>query len=175
MTNYVEISITVLRPVQIVDSMASALLRVPAGLCMTRGRIVWFVCSGWGALAVVDGAAVSRASVSSLRTGVSTVLRCDWWYRRVESFLKFHVTKCRWRATNPENGCGYWPLDAAARRRSALGTLTNPSGELFDVIENFTTLGHLGQDFLLRVHHGGVVTTECLPDLGQRQVGQLTA
>jgi len=33
--------------------MTSALLGEPTGLCMTRGRVVWFVCSGWGPFAVV--------------------------------------------------------------------------------------------------------------------------
>ena len=28
--------------------MLSALLKVPTGLCMTRGWTVWFVCSGLG-------------------------------------------------------------------------------------------------------------------------------
>jgi hypothetical protein len=50
---------------------------------------------------------------------------------------------------------------------SALGTLPNASGELFDVIEHLTSLGHLGQDFALGVHDRGVVTAECLTDFGQ--------
>jgi hypothetical protein len=34
--------------------MPSALLGELTGLCMTRGRVVWFVCSGWGPFAVVQ-------------------------------------------------------------------------------------------------------------------------
>jgi hypothetical protein len=33
--------------------MLSVLLGEPGGLWMTGGRVVWFVCSGWGPLAVV--------------------------------------------------------------------------------------------------------------------------
>ena len=33
--------------------MTSVLLGEPTGLCMTPGRVVWFVCSGWGPIAVV--------------------------------------------------------------------------------------------------------------------------
>ena len=49
----VDISITVIRPVHVGDSMTSVLLGEPTGLCMTRGRVVCFVCSGWGPFAVV--------------------------------------------------------------------------------------------------------------------------
>ena len=54
------------------DSMTSVLLGEPPGLCMTAGRVVWFVCSGWGPVAVVHEAGGWRRSVSSLRTAVST-------------------------------------------------------------------------------------------------------
>jgi hypothetical protein len=50
----VDISITVIRAVHVGDSMPSALLGELTGLCMTRGRVVWFVCSGWGPFAVVQ-------------------------------------------------------------------------------------------------------------------------
>jgi hypothetical protein len=50
--------------------------------------------------------------------------------------------------------------------KSALGALTDASGEFFDVIEDLTPFGHLGQDLSLRVHDGGVVTAERLADLG---------
>lgn len=33
--------------------MTSVLLEAPTRLWMTRGRVVWFVCSGWGPFAVV--------------------------------------------------------------------------------------------------------------------------
>ena len=33
--------------------MTSVLLGEPTGLCMTRGGVVRFVCSGWGPLAVL--------------------------------------------------------------------------------------------------------------------------
>jgi hypothetical protein len=55
-------------------------------------------------------------------------------------------------------------LDTSAA--SALGALTNASGELFDVIEDFSALGHLGQDLALGVHDRGVVAAERLADLG---------
>ena len=122
----------------------SVLLGEPTGLCMTRGRVVWFVCSGWGRVAVVHQASSWRRSVSSLRTAVSTA-------DRVTGVVEV-----------------FWNLG----RISALGALANPRRELFDVIEDLASLGHLGEDFLLRVHHCGVVAAEGLPDLGQRQVGQ---
>jgi hypothetical protein len=50
--------------------------------------------------------------------------------------------------------------------RSALGPLADASGEFFNVIEHLTSLGHLRQDLPLGVHDGGVVTAECLADLG---------
>jgi hypothetical protein len=33
--------------------MMSVLLGESTGLCMTRGRVVWFVCSGWGPFVIV--------------------------------------------------------------------------------------------------------------------------
>jgi hypothetical protein len=48
------------------------LLAMPTGLCMTRGRTVWFVCSDWGLLAAVDGSGMCATTVSSLRTAVCT-------------------------------------------------------------------------------------------------------
>ena len=129
------------------DSITSVLLGEATGLCMTRDRVVWFVCSGWGPVAVVHEASGWRRSVSSLRTAVSTADRVTGVVAEIEVF---------------------WNLG----RISALGALANPRRELFDVIEDLASLGHLGQDFLLRVHHCGVVAAEGLPDLGQRQVGQ---
>ena len=121
--------------------MTSVLLGEPTRLCMTRGRVVWFVCSGWGRVAVVHEASGWRRSVSSLRTAVSTADRVTGVVAEIEVFSK-------------------------SGRLSALGALTDPRCELFDVIEDFASLGHLGEDFLLRVHHRGVVAAECLPDLG---------
>lgn len=48
---------------------------------------------------------------------------------------------------------------------SALGALTNPGGEFFDVIKDFTALGHFVADLFLRVHDRGVVAAERLTDL----------
>jgi hypothetical protein len=128
--------------------MTSVLLGEATGLCMTRGRVVWFVCSGWGPVAIVHEASGWRRSVSSLRTAVSTADRVTGVVAEIEVF---------------------WNLGQI----SALGALANPRRELFHVIEDLASLGHLGEDFLLRVHHCGVVAAEGLPDLGQRQVGQL--
>jgi hypothetical protein len=130
--------------VHVGDNMTSVLLGEPTRLCMTRGRVVWFVCSDWGPVAVVHEASGWRRSVSSLRTAVSTADRVTG------------VVEVFWKPG----------------RISALGALANPRRELFDVIEDLASLGHLGEDFLLRVHHCGVVAAEGLPDLGQRQVGQ---
>jgi hypothetical protein len=58
---------------------------------------------------------------------------------------------------------------------SALGPLTDTSGEFLDVIEHLTPLSHLRQDFSLGVHDRGVVTAERLADLGQGEVGELAA
>ena len=127
--------------------MTSALLGEPTGLCMARARVVWFVCSGWGPVAIVHEASGWRTTVSSLRTAVSTADRVTGVVAEIEVFWMFG-------------------------RISALGALADPRRELFDVIEDFASLGHLGEDFLLRVHHRGVVAAECLPDLGQRQVRQ---
>ena len=43
-----------------------------ARVWMTRGRVVWFVCSGWGTAAVVDRLGSRGKSVRSLPTAVST-------------------------------------------------------------------------------------------------------
>ena len=59
--------------------------------------------------------------------------------------------------------------------QSALGPLPDARGEFLDVIEDLAPLGHLGQDLSLRVHHGGVVATECLTDLGKGQVREFAA
>ena len=127
--------------------MTSVLLGEPTGLCMTRVRVVWFVCSDWGPVAVVHEAGGWRRSVGSLRTAVSTADRVTGVVAEIEVF---------------------WNLGQI----SALGALANPRRELFDVIEDLASLGHLGENFLLRVHHGGVVTPERLSDLRQRQVGE---
>jgi hypothetical protein len=70
--NYGEISVTVLGPVHAGDSRRSVLLGVPARLWMTRGRVVWWVCGGWGSADVVHGRSAGGMSVRSLRTAVST-------------------------------------------------------------------------------------------------------
>ena len=49
---------------------------------------------------------------------------------------------------------------------SALGALADSRRELLDVIEHLSALGHLTADLLFRVHDGGVVAAERLPDLG---------
>ena len=67
---------------------------------------------------------------------------------------------------------------AAGRLRrwiSALGTLADPGGEFLDVIEDFTSVGHLIENLLLRIHHRGVVPAERLADLRQGQIGQFAA
>jgi hypothetical protein len=120
---------------------------VPARLWMTTRQVVWFVCSGWGSAAVVHGRSGGVMSVGSLRTAVSTAGA---------------VTDVVAESKVFRNLGG----------RSALRALPNASGEFFDVIEDLPPLGHLRQNLLLRVHHGGVVAPERLPDLGQRQVGQ---
>jgi hypothetical protein len=126
----------------------------------------------------VYGAAVRAPSVSSLRTGVCTTRAVTRGTGGVEVFSKVRRVDAGEQrvvgAARPDLRNSR-PPDSARRRQSALGALANPRGELFDVIEDLTTLGHLGQDLLLRVHHRGVVATERLPDLGQGQVGQLTA
>ena len=133
---------TVLRPVQAGDSMTSVLLGEPTGLCMTRVRVVWFVCSGWGRLGVVHEDRGWSESVSSVAHSRIHSRSCDRCYGRDRSFFRI------------------WP------ELSALGALANPRRELFDVIEDLTPLGHLGQNLLLRVHHRGVVAAEGLADLG---------
>ena len=47
---------------------------------------------------------------------------------------------------------------------SVLGTLPDPGGELFDVIENLTPRSHFLLDLALGVHHRGVVAAEGLAD-----------
>jgi hypothetical protein len=83
--------------------------------------------------------------LARLYTTLPTSFGCGWSYRRARSFFEKV-----WRAVG----------------ESALGALTDASGEFFDVIEDLTPLGHLGQDLSLRVHDGGVVTAERLADLG---------
>jgi len=92
-------------------------------------------------------------SATKLPTGISTS-------RAVTGGLA--VAKVFWRL---------WCLS----RRSALGPLPNAGGEFLDVVEDFASFGHFREDLLLRVHHGCVVAAEGLPDLRERQVGQLAA
>jgi hypothetical protein len=157
--------------------MLSALLAAPTGLCMTRSRTVWSVCSGWGSVEPVYAPGVCAPSVSSLPTAVCTARVVTRGTDGVEVFWNFsRVEVGEWPVVEPPvPNFMRWasPLDPASRRRSALGTVADPGGELFDVIEDLTALGHLGEDLLLRVHHRGVVPAERLSDLGQRQVGEL--
>jgi hypothetical protein len=67
----------------------SALLAVRTGLCMTRGRTVGFVCSGWGSVAAVDGPGSWATIVSSLRTAVSTAHAVAGGTEGVEVFRNF--------------------------------------------------------------------------------------
>lgn len=60
-------------------------------------------------------------------------------------------------------------------RESALGLLTNPRREFFNVIEDLAAVAHFVEDLALRVHHRGVVTAERLADLGQGEVGEFAA
>lgn len=78
-------------------------------------------------------------------TAVCTGQECDGWYDCDRSFS----------------------ADDRKMEISALGTLADPRGELLDVIEHLTPMGHFTANLLLRVHDRGVITAECLPDLGQ--------
>jgi hypothetical protein len=78
--------------------MTSVLLGEPTGLCMTRGRVVWFVCSGWGPFAVVHRASGWRESVSSLRTAVSTADRVTGGVAEIEVFLEVRPDISAWSA-----------------------------------------------------------------------------
>ena len=55
----------------------------------------------------------------------------------------------------------------ARRAESALGALTDASGEFFDLIEDLTPFGHLAADLLFGVHDRGVIAAEGLADLRQ--------
>jgi hypothetical protein len=121
------------------------LLGRAGGVVDDEGAVVWFVCSGWGLRAVVHRRQHPGKSASRLRTGICTV-----------GAVTGGVAVPKVFGIGP--ACG---------RRSALGPLPNPGGEFFDVIEDFASLGHLGEDFALGVHDRGVIAAECLPDLRQ--------
>ncbi len=90
-----------------------------------------------------------RLCFVALCTEPRTAARCGWCDGRVRSFLKKICV-----------------ADGFCRPKSALGPLTDASGEFFDVIEHLTPFGHLGKYLSLGVHDGGVVTAERLADLG---------
>jgi hypothetical protein len=75
--------------VHVGDKTLSALLAAPTGLCMMRGRTVWFMCSGWGSLAAVDGSGMCATTVSRLRTAVSTARRVTVGTDVAKVFSKF--------------------------------------------------------------------------------------
>jgi hypothetical protein len=120
--------------------MTYVLLGEPTRLWMTRGPVVWWMCSGWGSAAVVHRRPDRAKGVRCLPTAISTAIGVTGGMAVAEVFPSFG-------------------------RRSALGALANPGGEFFDVIEDFASLGHFRKDLLLRVHHGGVVAPERLADL----------
>jgi hypothetical protein len=143
--NYGDISVTVLRPVHVGDSLTFVLLSRAGWVVDDKGAVVWRVCSGWGLLSAVHSVGISGAERKQVAHRHMHSRCCDGWGSRAQSFLG----------------------RAASGRRSALGPLPNPGGEFLDVIEDFTSLGHLGEDFPLGVHDRGVVAAECLPDLRQ--------
>lgn len=104
--------------------------------------VVWFVCSGWGVPAVVHAAVMAGGERTQVAHRHIHKPACDWWVGSAQSFL-------------------------VSGRRSALGALPNPGGEFLDVVEDFASLGHFGEDFALGVHDRGVVAAECLPDFRQ--------
>lgn len=115
--------------------------------------VVGFVCSGWGWAAAVHPAGMSGLERKQVAHRRMHSRSCDTWGSRAQSFLD----------------------ETAYGRRLTLGPLPNPGGEFLDVIEDFASLGHFGEDFALGVHDGGVVAAECLADLRQRQVGKFAA
>ena len=116
---------------------------MPAGLWMTTARLCG-LCVGVGECPRMCTRAGYRGeSASRLPTGICTA-------DAVTGGVA--VSKVFWARV----ACG---------RRSALGPLPNSGGEFLDVIEDFASLGHLGEDFALRVHDRGVVAAECLANL----------
>lgn len=116
------------------------------GLWITLRVAVWSVLACWG----WDG----RCALQSENyMNVCSVCAQDYTHRR-------RVT----RVTNVREV--FFAEITGAGRGSALGALPNAGGELLDVIEDLTALGHFGQDLALGVHDRGVVAPECLADLG---------
>ena len=152
---------TVIGPVETVHRGGSSL----AG---GHGRVL--AACGWcddkfgvsgDAFVVGDRAGRDSAVDSCLCTGRCTGRCCDGCEHSDGSFLEFS------RQVEMRGGMDV-PRDARMTgRRSALGALPDPGGELFDVIEDLATLGHLSANLLLRVHDRGVVSPERLADLGQ--------
>lgn len=68
------------------------------------------------------------------------------------------------------------PVSSRVKRgTSALGALTDASGEFFDVIEDLVAFGHLCANLFFGIHDCRVVATECLADLGQGEIGEFAA
>ena len=152
---------TVIGPVETVHRGGSALAGGHGGVLVACG---WFDDKfevPGDALEVGDRAGRDSAVDSCLCTGRCTGLCCDGWECSDASFCEIGS------AGDPHGGMGV-PWDARmTARRSALGALPDPGGELFDVIEDLAALGHLSANLLLRVHDRGVVSPERLADLGQ--------
>jgi hypothetical protein len=120
----------------------SALLDGNAPVVDDQCTVVWFVCSGWGLPAVVHATVMSGGEREQVAHRHIHSRCCDWWVGSAQSFFAF------------------WAWASA----SALRPLPYPGGEFLDVIEDFASLGHLGEDFALGVHDRGVVAAEGLPD-----------
>src|SRR5690349_5548103 len=68
---------------------------------------------------------------------------------------------------------GYWSATAAG---GSARLLLDPVRELGDLVVDAPPFGHELTDLPVRVHDRGVVAVaELLPDLGQRQLGELAA
>ena len=71
--------------------MTSVLLGEPTALCMTRAWVVWFVCTGWGLVAVVHEASGWRQSMSSFAHSRIHSRSCDRCCDRGRSFFGISV------------------------------------------------------------------------------------
>ena len=123
----------------------SALLSRIGRIVDGGGLVVWFVWTGWGLRAAVHPAGRSGESRTQVAHRGMHSRGCDRCGSRAQSFFG----------------------GTASGRHSALGSLPNPSGEFLDVIEDFASFGHLGENLALGVHDGGVIAAECLADLRQ--------
>src|SRR5690625_4607698 len=124
-----------------------------SGRCRIGGRVVYSSADAWWR-AVDEDRGITR--------------RGQGGHSGVERIHELSTHSCP--------ACGMSTGDVVGLVRSAAGLLFDPVDELGDLVEDAAPFGHEITDLAVGVHDRGVVTAaELLADLGERQIGELTA